>query len=74
VAALGIVISAGFSAHLDARLEAMERSPDVREAVAAEKVKLEAAEAPESVDAATAARIEEAMPESFVVGFRLIMG
>jgi EmrB/QacA subfamily drug resistance transporter len=73
VAVLGALISAGFSAHLDVRLEAMELSPEVREAVAAEKVKLGAAEAPEGVDAATAARIEEVMAESFVAGFRLIM-
>jgi EmrB/QacA subfamily drug resistance transporter len=73
VAVLGTLISAGFSAHLDARLEAMELSPAVREAVAAEKVKLGAAEAPDGVDADTAARIEEAMAESFVAGFRLIM-
>jgi MFS family permease len=73
VAVLGTLISAGFSAHLDARLEVMELSPEVREAVDAQKVKLGAAEAPEGVDAATAARIEEAMAESFVAGFRLIM-
>jgi hypothetical protein len=51
----------------------MELSPEVREAVASEKVKLGAGKAPEGVDAATAARIEEAMAESFVAGFRLIM-
>jgi hypothetical protein len=51
----------------------MELSTEVREAVAAEKDKLGAAEAPDGVDAATAARIEEAMAESFVAGFRLIM-
>jgi MFS family permease len=73
VAVLGAVISAGFSAHLDARLEEMKLSAEVREAVVAEKVKLGAAGAPESVDAATAARIEEAVAESFVAGFRLIM-
>jgi EmrB/QacA subfamily drug resistance transporter len=73
VAVLGAVISAGFSAHLDTRLEAMELPPEIREAVEAQKVKLGAGEAPEGVDAATAARIEKAMAESFVAGFRLIM-
>jgi hypothetical protein len=73
VAVLGTLISTSFSAHLDARLEAMELSPEVREAVDAQKVKLGAAEAPEGVDAATATRIEEAMEESFVAAFRLIM-
>ena len=73
VAVLGTLIYAGYSTHLDARLEAMDLSPEVREAVAAEKVKLGAAEAPEGVDGAAAARIEEAMDESFVRGFRLVM-
>jgi EmrB/QacA subfamily drug resistance transporter len=73
VAVLGALISAGFSAHLDARLETMVLSPEVREAVDAQKVKLGAAEVPEGVDGATAARIEEVMAESFVAGFRLIM-
>jgi len=73
VAVLGTLISAGFSVHLDARLEAMDLSPEVRAAVAAEKVKLGAAEAPEGIGADTAAQIEEAMAESFVAGFRLIM-
>jgi EmrB/QacA subfamily drug resistance transporter len=73
VAVLGALISAGFSAHLDGRLEAMKLSPEVREAVAAEKADLGAAEAPEGVDATTAARIEDAMEESFVAGFRLVM-
>ena len=73
VAVLGALLSSGFSAHLDARLEEMELSPEVRDAVAAEKVMLGAAEAPEGVGADTRAQIEEAMAESFVVGFRLIM-
>ena len=73
VAVLGTLISTSFSAHLDARLETMELSPEVREAVDAQKDKLGAAEAPEEVDAATSARIEEAMAESFVAAFRLIM-
>ena len=73
VAVLGAVISSSFSTHLDARLEEMELSPEVREAVVEEKAKLGAAQAPEGVDAATAARIEEAIAESFVAGFRLVM-
>ena len=73
VAVLGSVISAGFSAHRDTRMEAIEVSQEVKEAVAAEKVKLGAAEAPEDVSADTAVRIEGAMAESFVAGFRLVM-
>jgi EmrB/QacA subfamily drug resistance transporter len=73
VAVMGVFVFATFSANLDARLGAMELSPEVREAVEAEKAELGAAEPPEGVGAETAARIEEAVAESFVVGFRLTM-
>ncbi len=73
VAILGAVLSSSFSANLDARMGAMELSPEVRQAVAAQRAKLGAAQAPEGVGAATAARIEEAIAESFVEGFRVVM-
>jgi hypothetical protein len=70
---MGVLVFVTFSANLDARLGTMELSPEVREAVEAEKVELGAAQAPEGVRTETAARIEEAVAESFVAGFRLIM-
>lgn len=73
VAVMGVFVFATFSANLDARLGAMELSPEVREAFEAEKAELGAAQAPEGVGAETAARIKEAVAESFVVGFQRIM-
>lgn len=73
VAVMDVFVFATFSANLDARLGAMELPAEVREAVEAEKAELGAAEAPEGVGAGTAARIEEAVAESFVAGFRLVM-
>jgi hypothetical protein len=62
-----------FSATLDARLESMDLSGGVRSELEAAKAHLGAAKAPEGVDARTAARIERAIDESFVAGFRAVM-
>jgi EmrB/QacA subfamily drug resistance transporter len=73
VAFLGMVVYASFSANLDARLENMDLSRTVRAELAAAKADLGAAEAPGSVNAGTEARIERAINESFVAGFRAAM-
>lgn len=74
VAGFGILVFAGFSAGLDARTEGLSLSAGQRAALEAEKADLGAAQAPEGVNAQTAARIERAVAESFVSGFRLAMG
>jgi hypothetical protein len=73
VAVLGVFAYGAFSASLDARLEGMDLSGGVRSELEAAKADLGAAEAPESVDAGTAARIERAIDESFVAAFRAVM-
>jgi MFS family permease len=73
VVVLGVVVYGAFSANLDARLESMDLSGRVRSELEAAKVDLGAAEAPEGVDARTAAQIERASDESFVAGFRAVM-
>ena len=73
VAMLGALLYATFSANLDARLEGMDLPYGAREAVEVEKAKLGAAESPTGVDSGTAARIEDAIDESFVAGFRAAM-
>jgi EmrB/QacA subfamily drug resistance transporter len=55
VAVLGVVIYGAFSANLDTRLESMDLSGTVRSELEAAKANLGAAEAPEGVDARTAA-------------------
>jgi hypothetical protein len=73
VAVLGMVVYATFSANLDARLEGMDLPRGVLAELEVAKANLGAAEAPESVDAVTAASIERAIDESFVAGFRAVM-
>ena len=73
VAVLGVFVYGAFSANLDARLESINLSGEVRSELEAAKADLGAAEAPEGVDAGTAAQIERAIDESFVAGFRAAM-
>lgn len=73
VAVLGMFAYGAFSANLDARLEEMDLPGKVRTELEQAKADLGAAEAPEGVDAGTAARIERAIDESFVAGFRAVM-
>jgi MFS family permease len=73
VAVLGVFVYGAFSANLDARLNNMNLPGEVRSEMEAAKADLGAAQAPEGVDAVTAAHIERAVDESFVAGFRTVM-
>src|SRR5918993_1153506 len=73
VAVLGAFIYGAFSFSLDARMERMDMPGDVRSAMEAEKADLGAAEAPAGVNEGMEARIERAIDESFVAGFRAVM-
>ena len=73
VAVLGLVVYGAFSATLDARLGGMDLPGGVRGEMEAAKADLGAAKAPEGVDAGMASRIERAIDESFVAGFRAAM-
>ena len=73
VAVLGVFVYEIFSTSLDARTGEMNLPGEVRSEMEAAKAHLGAAEAPEGVDAETAAHIERAIEESFVAGFRTVM-
>jgi len=73
VAVLGVLVYGAFSANLDARLEGMDMPGNIRSATEAAKADLGAAEAPEGLNARTAVRIADAIDESFVAGFRVVM-
>ena len=73
VAVLGAFIYGAFSSSLDARMEGMKMSGEIRIAMEAEKADLGAAEAPPGVNEGMEARIEHAIDESFVVAFRTVM-
>ena len=73
VAVLGAFIYGTFSASLDSRMDRMDMPGEVRNAMETAKADLGAAEAPEGVGAGTEQRIERAIDESFVAGFRTVM-
>ena len=73
VAVLGAFIYGVFSSSLDARMDRMDMPGEIRIAMEAAKADLGAAEAPPGVKAGMEARIEHAIDESFVVGFRTVM-
>jgi hypothetical protein len=73
VLVLGMILHAAFCTNLDARLEEMDLSDGARGFMEAEKANLGAAKAPAGVDPGTANRIEEAIDDSFVAGFRVAM-
>jgi hypothetical protein len=69
VAILGVIMFAGFSGSLDARLDALDLPPETRQHL--EKIKLGAAQAPEGL--AEALAVERAVDEAFVSGYRVVM-
>src|SRR5215203_4033062 len=73
VTLLGMIVYATFSVNLDTRLESMDLPGGARSELEAAKANLGAAEAPEGVDPGTAWRVERAIDESFVAGFRAVM-
>jgi EmrB/QacA subfamily drug resistance transporter len=73
IAAFGIVMLHVFDHSLDQRLAALELSPNVRQALDAERVKLAGAILPEEIAPPLRATIRRAIDDSFVEGFRYIM-
>jgi EmrB/QacA subfamily drug resistance transporter len=73
IAAFGIVMLHVFDHSLDQRLAALKLSPNVRQALDAERVKLAGAILPEEIAPPLRATIRRAIDDSFVEGFRYIM-
>jgi EmrB/QacA subfamily drug resistance transporter len=73
VAALGVVVLGAFNSQLDRRLSALPLAPEARQELDEQRTKLAAAQIPAGADAATKAALEQALDESFVAGFRLVM-
>ena len=70
---LGIFVFLVFSGGLDARVQSLDLSPQAQEQLEAEKVNLGGAEVPSGVSQETGVKIEHAIHESFLAGFRLAM-
>jgi EmrB/QacA subfamily drug resistance transporter len=73
IAVLGIVMLGAFNRHLDSRLMAFNLRPEVKQKIDDQRIKLAGAEVPAEIDFDARARIDRAISESFVAGFRLVM-
>jgi EmrB/QacA subfamily drug resistance transporter len=73
IAVLGIVIVHSFNHELDRRLAPLDLAPEVRDAIDAQRVRLAGAEFASSIDERTRVALKQAIDESFVFGFHLVM-
>lgn len=73
VAVLGIFILNAFNSSLDRRLAALEIPPGAQQMLDEQRVKLAGAQVPAGTDDEMRADMEQAIDESFVAGFRLVM-
>jgi EmrB/QacA subfamily drug resistance transporter len=73
IALFGIVMNHAFGARLRRHLDALALPPEVLQAITTERAKLGAMEIPQVLDPTVRAVLQEAVAESFVVGFRWIM-
>jgi hypothetical protein len=70
---LGVIMFVSFDGSLDARLSTLDLPTEARQQLEEEKVKLGGAQAPASLDAALSAKVERAIDEAFVSGYRVVM-
>ncbi|PZR75007.1 MAG: MFS transporter [Chthoniobacterales bacterium] len=74
IAILGIVMLHAFNHALDRQLRGVDLTPAARESLQDQRSKLAGVSLPEEMDGATRQEIGRAIDQSFVHGFRLIMG
>jgi EmrB/QacA subfamily drug resistance transporter len=73
IALLGIVVVHSFNRELDRRLAPLELAPEVRRSIDEQRVRLAGAEIPFDIDEPTRVALKQAIDESFVFAFRLVM-
>lgn len=73
IAVFGVVISLGFSNRLASRLNELGVDEQLKQSVYEQRVKLAGLQVPQTADAAAQGQIKQAVADSFVFGFRLIM-
>jgi MFS family permease len=73
IAVLGVIMFVSFGSSLDYRLATLDLPSEARQQLDEESVKLGAAEAPGGIDAATSSKVERAIDEAFVIGYRVVM-
>ena len=70
VAVLGIVMLHSFNSHLDRQLQTLGITPEVKQTFDSQRTRLAAAEIPKDVAPVLRQKLERAVAESFVSGFR----
>jgi hypothetical protein len=73
IAVLGIVMLGAFNQHLASRVMDFNLTSEARQKLNDQRIKLAAAEVPAEIDSEAKAMIKQAINESFVAGFRLVM-
>jgi EmrB/QacA subfamily drug resistance transporter len=73
IAILGIVMLGTFNRHLIRDLAEINVSPEIRQELDAQRMKLAAIEVPAKIDIATSEAIRQSIDESFIAGFRVVM-
>ena len=73
IACLGIVIVHAYNRELDEHLVRAPLTPELRSSIDNQRVRMAGAELPPDIDEATRAALREAINESFIYGFRVVM-
>jgi hypothetical protein len=73
IALFGIVVSGVFGSTLDRRLDSLNLTAEARQALSAQRNRVAAAEVPVEVSGETRAAVQQAIAESFVAGFRVVV-
>jgi EmrB/QacA subfamily drug resistance transporter len=73
IAVLGIVVLHTFNRELDQRLARLDLPPEVRRSIDDQRVRLAGTELPLGIDEQTRVALRQAINESFIVGFRVVM-
>jgi MFS family permease len=73
IAILGILMLAAFNSNLDTRLAAIQLPPTARQSIDEQRIKLADIAIPTDIVDPRRAQIQDAIDESFVAGFRLVM-
>jgi predicted MFS family arabinose efflux permease len=73
IAVFGVLLLQTFSRNFQHRLAGIDVAEELRQSLYSQRVKLAGLELPETLDAEKRAQLQQAVTESFIVGFRLTM-
>jgi hypothetical protein len=73
IAVSGVVMLQAFGVSLDHRLEQIQIGVEVRQSIAAQRVRLAAVQLPPALDTRVRQEVKNAVADSFIAGFRLVM-